>query len=194
MRSPVAPLVALAVRFAAACAAVVACAVALGSAGALGAAGAHAAPMSGFRPADADSERAREAKLALGIRPDSLQRHLRRLTEEPHVAGTPADHATAEYVLSKFQAYGWDARIEAVPVYLNYPGKSQLELIEPRREPLALRETGAPWDKDAFDSAAFDAFHGYGAAGEVTAQAVYANYGDVEDFQKLADKIGRAHV
>jgi len=143
--------------------------------------------MSGFRPADADSERAREARLAQMIRPDSLQRDLRRLTEEPHVAGTPADRATADYVLAKLQSYGWDAHLEAVPVYLNYPGKSQLELIEPRREPLALRETGQPWDKDAFDGAAFDAFHGYGAAGEVTAQAVYANYGDVEDFQKLAE-------
>jgi N-acetylated-alpha-linked acidic dipeptidase len=148
---------------------------------------AAAAPMSGFRPTDADSERAREGRLAQMIRPDSLQRHLRRLTEEPHVAGTPADRATADYVLAKLQSYGWDAHLEAVPVYLNYPGKSQLELIEPHREPLALRETGQPWDKDAFDSAAFDAFHGYGAAGEVTAQAVYANYGDVEDFQKLAD-------
>jgi N-acetylated-alpha-linked acidic dipeptidase len=149
--------------------------------------GAAAAPLSGFRPADADSERAREARVAQMIRPDSLQRHLRRLTEEPHVAGTPADRATAEYVLAKFQASGWDAHIESVPVYLNYPAKSQLELIEPRREPLALRETGQSWDKDAFDAAAFDAFHGYGAAGEVTAQAVYANYGDVDDFQKLAE-------
>jgi N-acetylated-alpha-linked acidic dipeptidase len=151
------------------------------------AAPALAAPMSGFRPADADSERAREARLAQMLRPDSLERHLRRLTEEPHVAGTPADRTTADYVLAKLKSYGWDARIDAVPVYLNYPGKSQLELVEPHHEPLSLRETGQPWDKDAFDSAAFDAFHGYGAAGEVTAQVVYANYGDVEDFQKLAE-------
>ncbi|MGH7740828.1 MAG: M28 family metallopeptidase, partial [Candidatus Eiseniibacteriota bacterium] len=146
-----------------------------------------AAPMSGFRAADADSERVREARLALMLRPDSLQRHLRKLTEQPHVAGTPADRATAEYVKNRFEAYGWDARIESVPVYLNYPAKSTLELIEPRREPLALRESGQPWDKDAYDSAAFDAFHGYGAAGEVTAQVVYANYGDVEDLSKLAE-------
>ena len=148
---------------------------------------AMAAPMSGFRPADADSERARETRLSLMLRPDSLQRNLRKLTEQPHVAGTPADRATAEYVLDRLKSFGWDARIEAVPVYLNYPTKSTLELIEPRRSPLALRERGVQWDKDAYDSTAFDAFHGYGAAGEVTAQVVYANYGDVEDFQKLAE-------
>ena len=148
---------------------------------------AGAAPISGFRPADADSERSREARLAMMMRPDSLQRNLRVLTEEPHVAGTPGDRATAEMVLERFKRYGWDARIEAVPVYLNYPTKSDLELLEPRREELSLREHGAIWDKDAYDSTAFEGFHGYGAAGEVTAQVVYANYGDVEDFQKLAE-------
>ena len=102
------------------------------------AAPAAAGPISGFRPAEADSERVREARCAQMLRPDSLERNLRVLTEEPHVAGTPGDRATAEYVLAKFKSYGWDARIEAVPVYLNYPTKSVLELIEPRREALSL--------------------------------------------------------
>jgi N-acetylated-alpha-linked acidic dipeptidase len=144
-------------------------------------------PMSGFRPADADSERARETQIAQALRPDSLRRHLRLLTESPHVAGTPADRATADYVLDRLKSYGWDAHIETVPVYLNYPTESKLELIEPERAVLSLREQGAAWDKDAWDSAAFDAFHGYGAAGEVTAQVIYVNYGDVDDFKKLAD-------
>ncbi len=148
---------------------------------------AGAAPISGFRPADADSERAREAAVAQTVRPDSLRRHLRILTEQPHVAGTPADRADADYVLDRLKSYGWDAHLETVPVYLNYPTESTLELVEPQHVALSLREKGAAWDKDAFDAGAFDAFHGYGAAGEVTAQIVYANYGDVDDIKKLAD-------
>lgn len=145
------------------------------------------ARITGFRAVDAEAERAREAQVAATIRPDTLRRHLRLLTEEPHVAGTPADLKTAEYVRDRLAAYGWDARIEAVPVYLNYPGEARLELVEPTHEPLALREQGAAWDKDAFDEGAFTAFHGYGAAGEVTAPVVYANYGDVDDLKKLAE-------
>ena len=103
------------------------------------------------------------------------------------MAGTPADLKTAEYVRDRLAAYGWDAHIEAVPVLLNYPGEARLELVEPTHEPLSLREEGAAWDKDAFDEAAFSAFHGYAAAGEVTASVVYANYGDVDDFKKLAE-------
>ena len=39
-----------------------------------------------------------------------------------------------------------DARIETVPVYLNYPTESRLELVEPVRTPLLTRERGAAWD------------------------------------------------
>ena len=155
---------------------------------ALAAAGTADAPrISGFRVGDVAAELQREATVAAGIRPDSLRRHLRILTAAPHVAGTPADRATAEYVRQRLAAYGWDARIEEFPIWLNYPVESKLELVEPTREALALRERGVPWDKDAYNGAAFDAFHGYGATGEVTAQVVYANYGDVDDFKKLAE-------
>lgn len=141
--------------------------------------------LTGFDPAGAAAQLAREAAMSAQIRPDTLRRHLRILTEEPHVAGTPADRATAEYVRQRLAAYGWDARLVEIPVWLNYPRASKLELVEPVREALNVRETGAPWDKDAFAGEVFDAFHGYSATGDVTAQVVYANYGDVEDFNKL---------
>lgn len=141
--------------------------------------------LTGFAPAAIDPELAREARIAGAIKPDSLRRHLRILTEEPHVAGTPADRATAEYVRQRLAAYGWDARIEAVPVWLNYPKVSRLELLEPAAETLAVREKGVAHDKDAHDAGVFDAFNGYSASGEATGQVVYANYGDVDDFAKL---------
>ena len=143
------------------------------------------AGLTGFRPDSIDAELAREARAASLIRPDTLRRHLRILTEEPHVAGTPADRATAEYVRQRLAAYGWDAQIVAIPVWLNYPKSALVELLEPEPVKLAVREKGAAWDKDSHDAAVFDAFHGYGASGDVTAQAVYANYGDVEDYAKL---------
>src|SRR5690349_7664029 len=141
--------------------------------------------LTGFRPGDVGAELAREAEAVAVIRPDSLRRDLRLLTEEPHVAGTPADLANPEFVRQRLAAYGWDARLVAIPVWLNYPRVTRIELVEPRPETLAVREQGAMWDKDSHSAAAFDAFHGYAASGEVGAQVVYANYGDVDDFQKL---------
>ena len=147
------------------------------------------AGISGFSPDSVLAQLAREARAARVIRPDSLRRHLRLLTEEPHVAGTPADKATAEYMRQRLQTYGWDARVVEIPVWLNYPKVSELELVEPVHEPLAVRESGIPGDKDATNAAVFDAFHGYSASGEVTAQVVYANYGDIDDFKALT-KLG----
>jgi N-acetylated-alpha-linked acidic dipeptidase len=141
----------------------------------------------GFTPGEGEAQLAREAEIAGRFRVDSLRRHLRVLTERPHVAGTPADRATAEYVRGRLEAYGWDARIEEIPVYLNYPRASRLELVEPVRQDISTRERGVEGDKDAFDGDAFDAFHGYAASGDVTAPVVYANYGDVEDFKKLVE-------
>ena len=142
--------------------------------------------LTGFDAASASGELAREATMLALMRPDTLRRHLRILTEEPHVAGTPADRANAEYVRQRLVAYGWDARIVEIPVWINYPVVSQLALVEPVEQRLAVRETGVMWDKDATASGVFDAFHGYSASGDVTAQVVYANYGDIEDFNKLS--------
>ena len=145
------------------------------------------APMgiTGFAPDSIAAQLAREARAARVIRPDSLRRHLRMLTEEPHVAGTPADKATAEYVRQRLAAYGWDAKLVEIPVWLNYPKVTEVELLEPVRETLSVRERGVRGDKDGVSADAFDAFHGYAASGEVSAQVVYANYGDVDDFKAL---------
>lgn len=141
--------------------------------------------ITGFAPDSLAAQLAREARAARVIRPDSLRRHLRILTEEPHVAGTPADRATAEYVRQRLESYGWDAKLVEIPVWINYPKATELELLEPTRETLAVREQGLPGNKDAFSSSVFDGFHGYAASGEVQAQVVYANYGDVDDFRAL---------
>src|SRR5205085_2917345 len=143
--------------------------------------------LTGFAPADEPHELAHEAAAAAMLRPDTLRKHLRILTGRPHVAGTPADHATAEYVRARLAAYGWDTRIEEIPVWLNYPTEVSLELVAPRHESLSLREQGVAWDKDGWSSDAFGAFHGYSPSGEAEGEVVYANYGDIEDFRKLAE-------
>jgi N-acetylated-alpha-linked acidic dipeptidase len=148
---------------------------------------ADAPHLTGFAAASARAELEREQQLERTFKPDTLRRHLRILTAEPHVAGSRADRATAEYVRGRLAAYGWEARIDEVPVYLNVPVVSRLELVTPARETLSVRERGVPWDKDAYGAEAYDAFHGYAASGEVTAEVVYANYGDVDDLRKLAE-------
>lgn len=141
--------------------------------------------IAGFRPGDLAAQHERERRMSALIAPDTLRRHLFALTSEPHLAGTPGDYRSALYMRDQLAAWGWETRIEEIPVWLNYPVEASLALVSPRFEPLAVRERGAD---PARAAGVPGAFHGYGAEGDVTAPVVYANYGDVGDFAVLAER------
>jgi N-acetylated-alpha-linked acidic dipeptidase len=58
----------------------------------------------GFR--DSTAEAATEARFLAVPDPKLAEEHLRTLTQAPHMAGTPEDKATADYVAQKFRAAG----------------------------------------------------------------------------------------
>src|SRR5262249_6063263 len=144
------------------------------------------APLLGFDDETAQRQRDMERILLTTPQPDSAKMALRILTEEPHVAGTPADYATAVYVRDRMRSFGLESQIVEYTVLLNYPKHVSLALVEPTQEALSLREEPIEGDKDSADSSFFDGFHGYSADGVVTGQVVYANYGRPDDFEALA--------
>src|SRR5271168_1632632 len=94
----------------------------------------------GFSPAARAIELEAESH-ALGIpTPNNARSWLRKLTEEPHVAGTEADYKTALFVRDKLREWGWKAELTEYEVLLNYPvstGTSlQLNLPTVQRLPL----------------------------------------------------------
>src|SRR4051812_18074240 len=87
----------------------------------------------GFSPGSRAAELEAEAH-ALGVpTPNNARSWLRTLTEEPHVAGTPADHKTALFVRDKLREWGWKADIAEYEVLLNYPRRGP---TNPRGETL----------------------------------------------------------
>ena len=142
-------------------------------------------PALGFAPATRAAQLKAEAH-ALGIpTPDAARTWLKALTEEPHVAGTPADYRTAVDVRDKLRSWGWTADLAEYEVLLNYPTHSAVEIVRPAKHPLKTTEDAVAADKDSASPDAFPAFHGYGASGDVTAQVVYVNYGRPEDYTVL---------
>ena len=123
--------------------------------------------------------------------PERARGWLRSLTEEPHVAGTPADYKTALMVRDNLREWGWQADLAEYEVLLNYPipGTVKLEIVGANYRTLKITEDAFPGDKDSASADAFPAFHGYGVSGDVTGQVVYANYGRPEDFKAL-EKLG----
>ncbi len=105
--------------------------------------------------------------LALAVpTPDAARGWLRRLTQEPHVAGTEADHKTALFVRDKLRSWGWTADLAEYEVLLNYGiGVPKLELLRPTKLKLPLIEKTHRADKDASGDVLNTVFHGYGVSG-----------------------------
>lgn len=118
----------------------------------------------------------------------SAQRHARTLAARPHVAGTPAQIATADYVVRQMASWGLDTTRAEYEVYLPFNDSSLVEVITDRRERLSLDEPQVPADPTTLE-AAFPAMNGYSGAGDVTAPVVYVNYGLPADYAAL-DSLG----
>jgi N-acetylated-alpha-linked acidic dipeptidase len=140
----------------------------------------------GFSPDRIAKERRWEEQFRAVPDPKSAREHLRRLTIEPHIAGTKEDYDTAVYVRDQLRSYGLAAELREYEVWLNYPNRpSTLELITTKRQPLSTREAVVPGDPTSTNSRITPLFNGYSASGDVTAPVVYANYGLPGDYEEL---------
>jgi N-acetylated-alpha-linked acidic dipeptidase len=116
---------------------------------------------------------------------------LKTLTAEPHLASTPADRRTADYVAQKFRAAGLDTEIVPYRVLMNEPKEVRIEAYDASGKLLISGPTPehvASGDPYQDDPRIVMPFNGSSASGDVTGQVVYANYGRLEDFNELAEQ------
>jgi N-acetylated-alpha-linked acidic dipeptidase len=143
-----------------------------------------AAPLFGF--GDAADERAREIRFMVVPDPKLAEEHLRILTRAPHMAGTPEDRATADYVAQKFREAGLEPEIVEYHVWMNYPAEISVDVTAPAgvimHGPARERVVGDPYQDDP---RVVMPFNSMSPSGDLQADVVYANYGSPDDFQKL---------
>src|ERR1700727_2754462 len=120
--------------------------------------------------------------------------HLKTLTAAPHWASSPEDYATAVYVADKFKAAGLQTEIVPYKVLLNKPVSILVEAFDSTGKQLMSGPTPEHVDPkkhggDPFqdDPRILPAFNGSSPSGDVTGAVVYANYGELADFKKLAE-------
>jgi N-acetylated-alpha-linked acidic dipeptidase len=113
---------------------------------------------------------------------------LKTLTAEPHLAATPEDHKTAEYVAQKFRAAGLETEIVPYRVLLNWPKEVKVEAWDSAGKLLMSGPSREHVDNDPGqdDPRVVMPFNGSSGSGDITAEVVYANYGRLEDFDQLA--------
>jgi N-acetylated-alpha-linked acidic dipeptidase len=118
---------------------------------------------------------------------------LKILTAAPHWASSPEDHQTALYVADKFRAAGLHTEIQPFRVWINKPVSIEIEAFDANGKKLMSGPTPEHVDAKAYGGDPFQndprilpAFNGSSPSGNVTADVVYADFGTLEDFKKLA--------
>ncbi len=135
-------------------------------------------------PAD---QAAREAAFDASVSAADQQAWLKAMSSAPNHVGSAHDKVNAEFILSQFKAWGWDARIETFDVLYPTPLETLVELVAPQAVKLGGQEPTLP--EDASSANLKDALPPYVAFqgdGDVTADVVYVNYGLPDDYKALA--------
>jgi N-acetylated-alpha-linked acidic dipeptidase len=139
----------------------------------------------GFPSKQLEQEQTLETKARAIPQTGNLRDYMRRLSDKPHHAGSPASKETAEYLLGLFRSWGLDASIEEFEALLPLPKKRLLELIAPSSFKAALEEPIVTEDKNSLDEGQLPTYNAYSPGGDISAPLVYVNYGIPEDYEYL---------
>jgi N-acetylated-alpha-linked acidic dipeptidase len=147
-------------------------------------------PLPGYTAPSSNPERDLEKKFQEGIVRENLRENMRRMSARPHHVGSPYDKDNAEWILSKFKQWGFDAHIETFQVLFPTPKERIVELVQPTQFRAKLEEPPVPGDPTSNQTAEqLPTYNAYSIDGDVTAPLVYVNYGSRDDYEQL-DRLG----
>ncbi|HYI96033.1 MAG TPA: M28 family peptidase [Bryobacteraceae bacterium] len=139
----------------------------------------------GFTVGEAQAQREREAKAHAVADAKRLRSYMEKMAAEPHIAGSPASKAVADYAAGLLRSWGLDVVIEEFEALLPYPKTRSLEMTEPTRYVAKLQEPRISEDPDSGDKNQVPTYNAYSGSGDVTGQVVYVNYGVPADYEQL---------
>jgi len=143
----------------------------------------------GYSQQAAVAERAAEADAIARPSPSNASAHSRFLSLQPHMAGTPAQARTRDYVINQMKSWGLETEVRSYSVWMPHPVSTRVWRITPNPVELDLKEGVVAEDTTSSAYPQVAAFNGYGAAGDVRGDIVYVNYGLIEDYAQL-DSMG----
>ncbi len=145
---------------------------------------AAAQQLPGYTSSNTAAERTLEQSAIATPAPASAEAHSKALSKEIHVAGTPAQARTRDYVIDQMKKWGLDTEVRTYEVWMPIPTAVHLWRVDGRAKELPLSEP--PVEGDPTSSLPqYPTVNGYSGVGDVTGQVVYANYGLIEDYARL---------
>mgnify|MGYP000609554566 CR=1 FL=1 len=142
--------------------------------------------LTGYSTKDAEVQLNLEKEFRSKINKERFRHHLKKLTEKPHIAGSPNNELVRDYMMETMRAAGFDVTAYPYDVYLSQgPGQSEIEILSPENLIIDQKEEVLKEDPYSDHPDLLKGWNAYSGNGEVTAEIVYANYARKEDFEKL---------
>lgn len=142
--------------------------------------------LSGFDPANAESQREAEKKFDTTLRAANLDLWMKKLSSRPHHLGSTFGKESAEFIRDQFRSWGYDAEIETFYVLFPTPRVRVLEMTAPKKFKAGLKEAVLKEDATSGQTKEqLPIYNCFSADGDVTAELVYVNFGLPEDYDHL---------
>lgn len=142
--------------------------------------------VTGFTRANGDRQRQLERAAAAVPAPERAATHSRALSSEPHVAGTPAQARTRDYVIEQMKRLGLETEVRAYDIWMPHPTSVRAWRVDGAAQELDLREGPIAGDTTLGTLGEVPPINGYAGSGDVTGEVVFVNYGLIEDYAQLA--------
>ena len=140
----------------------------------------------GFSTQGSSNQKDLEAKFDSFLKRENLRDWMKRLSARPHHVGSPYGKENAEFMLSLFKSWGFDAQIEQFDVLFPTPKTRVLEMLAPEKFTAKLDEPALKEDSTSTQkNEQLPTYNAFSTDGDVTAPLVYVNYGVPRDYEEL---------
>jgi N-acetylated-alpha-linked acidic dipeptidase len=144
--------------------------------------------MPGYSPAASYAQRQLEQAAISGPLAARAKTNSEALSKEPHVAGTPAQKRTADYVMAQMKAMGLETELRSYDVWLPHATTVSITRLGRDTVSLELQEPPVPGDP-ATQLPQYLTVNGSSGAGVGEGDVVFVNFGLIEDYATL-DSLG----
>lgn len=145
--------------------------------------------ITGFYEKNVANELNLETSFDKNLSKENIGETIKKLSANPHHISSPGLKENAEYILSLYKKWGWDAHIETFHVLFPTPKTRELEMISPTSYKAVLKEPALKEDATSGQAGQLPTYNAYSADGDVTGELVFVNYGLPDDYEVL-DKMG----
>ncbi|MGN6266717.1 MAG: folate hydrolase, partial [Ginsengibacter sp.] len=139
----------------------------------------------GFNKKDIDQQLALELKFKQNLSAENIGAMMQKLSAVPHHISSEGSRKNAEYIVSLYKKWGWDAQIETFHVLFPTPKTRKLEMLSPAKYQALLKEPAIKEDPTSGQAGQLPTFNAYSADGDVTGELVFVNYGLPDDYKLL---------